>query len=393
MNSGARAIGWGIMMMAMLIGCSSTPGQSGSASAPPAWWVYVGGNGKEGIHLYKFDMTTTALADQGIAGPAIAPGFMAIAPNKKFMYSVATIDGPNHQPIGGVAAFSIDATTGKLTPINEQSSQGEDPCFVAVDPLGKNALVANYNSATVAVLPIDASGKLAPATCTVKQTGSSTDPTRQTHAYAHSINLDPAGKFAFVCDLGADKIFIYNYDSAAGQLTAAATPFVTLPPGSGPRHFTFHPNGKFAYVVNEMGGTVVAYSYNADKGELTQLQLIHTLPSDFSGTNTSAEVQIHPNGKFLYASNRLGTNFLTIFSLDPNTGMLTLVGYQPSLGKTPRNFRLDPTGTFLIVANQDSNNVVVFRIDQNTGKLTPTGTSVDVPTPTCVKFLGIESAH
>ena len=196
MNNGARTIGWGIMMMAMLMGCSSTLGQSGSASAPPAWWVYVGGNGKEGIHLYKFDMTTAALADQGIAGPAVAPGFMAIAPNKKFMYSVATIDGPNHQPIGGVAAFSIDATTGKLTPINEQSSQGEDPCFVAVDPQGKNALVANYNSATVAVLPIDASGKLAPATCTVKQTGSSTDRTRQTHAYAHSINLDPAGKFA-----------------------------------------------------------------------------------------------------------------------------------------------------------------------------------------------------
>jgi 6-phosphogluconolactonase len=374
-------------------GCSTVNSLTSNELAR-SYWVYVGGTSNTGIHLYHLDTTSGALSPQGIAAPANGPGFFAISPSKKFMYAVDSIPSAEQKPIGGVEGFSINRATGILTPINNQPSHGEGPCFVTVDPQERNVLVTNYTSATAAVYLIDDNGKLASASCVVTQTGSSTDPVRQTHAYAHSINLDAAGKYAFCADLGADKLFIYHFDSATGKLTPNDPPAAILPPGSGPRHMTFSHDGKFAYVVNEMGATVVVYSYDADKGALTQVQIVPTLRPDFKGTNTSAEVQIHPSGKFLYASNRLGTNYLTIFAIDQATGKLTLVGYQPSLGRTPRNFRIDPTGTFMIVTNQDSNNIVMFRINPQTGELTQAGSPINVPSPTCVKFLAIEpSSH
>ena len=354
------------------------------------YWVYIGCNSNDGIGLFKLDADAGTLTPAGIASPANAPGFLAISPNQKFLYATVN-EKTAFGNVGGVEAFSIDAVTGKLVSINHQPSAGNGPAFVTVDPSGRNALVANYGSATVSVLPIDAIGRLSPATSVIQQTGSSIDPQRQAHAYAHSINCDPVGKFAIACDLGADKLFIYKFDATAGKLTANDPPSVSVAPGSGPRHLVFSRDGKFVYVLTEMGGTVIAYSYDAANGVLTEIQTAKTLKQDEKG-NASAEVQIDPTGRFLYASNRLSTNYLTIFSIDKQSGKLTLVGYQDSLGKTPRNFRIDPTGRYLLLANQNSNTLVLFAIDGQTGRLSLIGQ----PTPTvhgamCVKFVAVEN--
>jgi len=367
---------------ALYTGAVAVPSQPQSAPC----WVYVAG--KQAISLFRLDPVAETLEPQGDAA-SISAGFLAISPDHRFVYATATAVTPDKKHIGQVLAFSIDQPTGRLTLLNRQPSGGDGPCFVTVDPQGKNALVANYTSATVAVLPLNPDGSLQPASCVIKQTGSSIDPARQTHAYAHSVNLDPSGRFAFVADLGADKLFLYRCDSNKGTLTPSDPAAMILPPGSGPRHFTFDPAGNFAYLINEMGASVVTYSFDVGSGQLKQLQIVPTLPPDYKGTNTSAEVQIHPSGKFLYASNRLGTDFLTIFSIDPPSGKLSLIGYQPTLGKTPRSFRIDPSGRFLIAANQDSNTIVLFTIDPDTGKLSPIGKPLDVASPTCVKFLPI----
>jgi 6-phosphogluconolactonase len=367
---------------------SSAQAQS-AADLPHQYWVYIGNNKLDGIGLFKLDTDAGTLTPAGIAAPANGPDFLAIAPNQKFLYAGISLP-VNGAAGGGVEGFSIDATTGKLTAINQQSSEGDEAAFVTVDPSGRNALAANYNAATVTVLPIDENGKLSPASCVVKQTGSSVDPVRQTKAYAHSVNCDPSGNFAIACDLGADKLFIYKFDAAAGKITPNDPPSVSVPPGSGPRHLTFSPNGKFVYVINEMGATVIAFAWDGSKGTLTEIQSVKTLKNDEKG-NTSAEVQIDPSGRFLYASNRLTTNYLTIFSIDQDTGKLTLVGYQDSLGKTPRNYRIDPTGKYMVLANQDSDTLVFFKIDQATGKLTPIGDPIPtVKSPICVKFVAVK---
>jgi 6-phosphogluconolactonase len=356
-------------------------------TTPHQFWAYIGNTSNDGIALFKLDADTGTLTPAGIAGPARSPGFLAISPNQKFLYATISLNKSS-----GVEGFSINAGTGKLTSINKQPSEGDGAAFVSVDPSGRNALVANYSSATVSVLPIDSgTGQLSPASCVIQETGSSIDPHRQTHAYAHSINCDPSGKFAITCDLGADKIFIYKFDATAGKLTPNDPPSVSVPPGSGPRHITFSPDRKFVYAINEIGGTVIAYSFDAGKGIFTELQIVKTLKDDVKG-NASAEVQIDPSGRFLYASNRLTTNYLTIFSIDQQTGKLTLVGYQESLGKTPRNFRIDPTGKYLLLANQNSDTLVLFAIDNQTGRLTPVGEPIKtVHGPICVKFVAVEN--
>jgi 6-phosphogluconolactonase len=378
-----------------MIASETANAQSASPPGTPAphqYWAYIGNNTTDGIGLFKLDADAGTLTPAGIASPARSPDFLAVSPNQKFLFAGVAIDPPagTTGPAGGVEGFSIDAVTGKLTAINQQSSQGDEAAFVTVDPSGRNVLAANYAAAAATVLPIDASGSLSPASCVVHETGSSVDPDRQTHAYTHSINCDPAGKFAITCDLGADKLFIYKLDAAAGTLTPNDPPSVSVPPGSGPRHLTFSPNGKFVYQINEMGAIVIAFAYDADKGALTQIQSVKLLKNDEKG-NTSAEVQVDPSGRFLYASNRLTTNYLTIFSIDPQTGMLTLVGYQDSLGQTPRNFRIDPTGKYMLLANQNSNTLVLFAIDQQTGKLTPVGQPIPtVRGPICVKFVAVQ---
>jgi 6-phosphogluconolactonase len=240
----------------------------------------------------------------------------------------------------------------------------------------------------MSVLPINPDGTVAAPTVVIKHTGSSIDPDRQTHPYPHSCNFDPTGQFVLTPDLGVDKVYIYRFDPASRTLTEADPPTISVPPGEGPRHLSFHPNSKFAYLVTEMGGTVIVYSWDSVRGQLHQVQLVSTLPSDFKGYNKSAEVRIHPNGKFLYASNR-GPDTLAIFAVDPDKGTLKLLGFQSVGGKGPRDFNIDPTGTFLFAANQDSNTVTVFRINSETGSLTPTNITLNVPVPICVKFLPV----
>jgi len=356
--------------------------------------VYVGTYTRpksKGIYLLDFNPRTGELTSQGVAGEAKSPSFLAIHPSQKYLYAVGEID--NFQDLlgrkaGGVYAFSIDPTTGKLKLLNQRSSQGAGPCHIVLDKAGKNALVANYGNGIVAVLPIGSDGKLAEATCAIEHIGGSTNPARQKEPHAHSINLDAANHFAFAADLGTDKVYVYRFDGAKGKLTPNDPPAADIAPGSGPRHFAFHPSGKYAYVINELANTVVAFQYDAEKGVLNTIQTITTLPENFKGDSYTAEVVVHPSGKFLYGSNRRHDS-IAAFSIDESTGKLTSVGIQGDKIKEPRNFAIDPTGKFLLVGNQNSDSVVVFRIDEASGKLEPTGKSIAVPTPVCLRMIAV----
>ncbi len=303
----------------------------------------------------------------------------------KFLYAVSEVVTLGGKPTGGVVAFAVDKATGNLTRLNEQPSEGAGPCHLIVDKSGKNVLVANYEGGTVAVLPIDETGRLKPASSVIAHHGKGPNRERQEGPHAHSINVDPANRFAFAADLGADRIFIYRFDPAAGKLTPNDPPAVVIAPGSGPRHFAFHPTGRFAYVINELASTITAFWYDAESGSLSTVQTISTLPKGFKGENTTAEIVVHPSGKFVYGSNR-GHDSIAIFSVDAASGHLTAIGHEPTQGRTPRNFSIDPTGTYLLAANLDSNSVTVFRLDPATGRLKATGQKVPVHKPSCIKW-------
>jgi 6-phosphogluconolactonase len=257
-----------------------------------------------------------------------------------------------------------------------------------VDAAGKNVLVANYGGGSVTVLPIGADGKLSPASDVVQHTGKVFDPARQGSPHAHSINLDRANRFAVVADLGLDRLFIYKFDPSHGKLTPNAPPSLKLKDRSGPRHFAFHPDGKHAYVINEIDCTVTALNYDPDRGVLTAFQTLPTMPVAVEPRHSTAEVVVHPSGKFLYGSNR-GHDSVAVYAIEPGNGRLTLVEYKPTEGKTPRNFAVDPTGAYLLAENQSSDTIVVFRIDPATGALEATGQVVGVPSPSCAKFVPI----
>jgi 6-phosphogluconolactonase len=276
-----------------------------------------------------------------------------------------------------------------LTLLNEVPSRGSDPCYVIVDKTGKFVLVANYTGGNVAVFPILEGGGLGEASAFVQHTGHGTNPQRQEGPHAHYINLSSDNRFAVAADLGLDEILIYRFDPTKGTLTANDPKFVSVNAGAGPRHFGFSPSGNFAYVINEMQSTVTAFSYDADRGQLHSLQTISTLPKDFAGANDDAEIQVHPSGKFLYASNR-GHDSIAVFAIDESKGTLTALEYVSTQGKEPRNFEIDPTGSRLFVANQKSDNIVIFRIDPKTGRLAHTGDVLHVPSPVCVKFVAAE---
>lgn len=348
--------------------------------------TYTQDTKSKGIYVYSFDPATGKVADMGVAAETANPSFVDIDPTGKYLFAVnelQTYQGPNS---GGVSAFTIDRATGKLTFLNEVPSRGADPCYILVDKAGKHVLVANYTGGSIAVFPIGPDGKLGDATAFVQHTGHGTDPKRQEGPHAHSIDLSPDQRFAFVDDLGLNELLVYKYDAAKGTLTPNDPPYTKLDPGIGPRHFVLAPSGKFAYVVAEMGSSVTALSIDLKAGSLKKLQTISALPEDYKGENDDAEIHIHPNGKFLYASNR-GHNSIAVFGIDPAKGTLTRVENVPTQGEIPRSFELDPTGKFLFAENQNSNNIVIFRIDEKTGRLTPTGEKIDVPSPVDVKFL------
>src|SRR6266567_2672934 len=343
----------------------------------------------KGIYAYRFDASTAQITPLGLVAETTNPSFIALHPNGRFLYAVNELPnykGPNS---GGVSAFSIDHTTGKLTFLNEVPSRGADPCYIIVDKTGKYVLVANYTGGSIAVFPILADGKLGEASAFVQHTGKGTNPTRQEGPHAHSIDLSPDNRFAMVDDLGLDELLVYKFDAAKGSLTANDPPFAKLDAGTGPRHFALRPDGKFAYVVTEMGHTVTVFSIDAADGRLQSLQTVTTLPKDFQGRNDDAEIQVHPSGKFLYASNR-GDDSIAIYAIDESKGTLTQIGIVPTGGKEPRSFEIDPTGTLLFAENQKSDNIVVFKIDAKTGSLTPTGKVLEEASPVCVKFVAVD---
>jgi len=342
----------------------------------------------KGIYVSRLDTATGKVTEPVLAAETPNPSFLALHPNRRFLYAVSEMSGGG-QKGGAVSAFSLDAAKGTLTFLNRVSSGGAGPCHLVVDKTGKNVLVVNYGSGSAAVLPLEADGRLKEASSFVQHQGSSVDPKRQQGPHAHSVNLAADNRFAMVADLGLDRVLVYRLDPAKGSITPNEPPFAAVKPGSGPRHFAFHPGGKFAYVINEMASTVTAFTYDAARGVLSEAQTITTLPADFSGVNHTAEVQVHPSGKFVYGSNR-GHNSIAVFTVDAKKGTLTSVEQVSTQGKTPRNFGIDPTGRWMLAANQDTDNVVVFRIDAKTGRLTPTGQVLTVGAPVCVKFVAVK---
>jgi 6-phosphogluconolactonase len=341
----------------------------------------------KGIYAYRFDSAAGKLNEIGLAAESTDPSFLAVHPSGKYLYAVNEIGDFNGQKSGAVSAYSIDHKTRKLTLLNQVSTHGAGPCYVSLDSTGRWVLVANYDGGSVATFEVQGDGSLSLVKGFVQHSGSSVDKERQEGPHAHWIGVSPDNRFALAVDLGLDDVLVYKLDPARGSLAPNTPPFAQVKPGSGPRHFAFHPNGKFGYVLSEMATTVTAFSYDAKKGALTAIQTVPTLPKDYSGPTEAAEIVVHPSGKFLYASNRAGVDTITIFSIDASKGTLKDTGRVSTKGRTPRSFAIDPTGAYLLAANQESGNVVVFKIDPSTGALTPTGEEVKVPAPVSVVFL------
>ena len=338
--------------------------------------------GSQGIYVYRFDAAT------GDATPVSTtmtdnPSYLAIAPGGRFVYSVNETNGAKP---GGVSAFSFDKTTGKLTFIDKQASGGDDPCYISVDAGRAWALIANYSGGNLSALPIGSDGALHPLTQLIQHTGTGPNKDRQEKAHVHSTILSPDSRFLVVADLGMDQLSVlrFNPDAAKTPLTPAADSIVKIQPGFGPRHTAFSPGKPYAYVINELSGMVDVFHY-AD-GKLKLLQSISSHPTGYKGEIGSADIHVSPNGKFLYASNRGDANNIAVFAIDEKTGKLTMRSLISTEGKTPRNFMIDPTGNWLLAANQNGSNVVIFKIDRQTGSFAPTGKQLSIPAPVCLKM-------
>jgi 6-phosphogluconolactonase len=349
--------------------------------------TYTGPNSK-GIYVSHLNLSSGTLTPPELAAETKSPSFLAIRPQGDFLYAVNEVDQFEGKPAGSVTGFAINRETGKLTLLNQQPSGGPGPAHLAVDRTGANVLVANYGGGSVEVLPIEGTGRLKSATAFVQHTGSSVNPQRQKGPHAHYINVDPSDRFAYVADLGLDKVLIYRFDSAKGTLAPNDPPSASVKPGAGPRHLAMDAKGRFAYLINEIDCTITAFSRDAQTGGLKDFQTVSTLPEGqaVAAGYSTAEVLVHPSGKFLYGSNR-GHDTIVVFAIDEKSGRLTYVQHQPTQGKTPRGFGIDPSGGYLLVGNQQSDSVVVFRIDQQTGRLTPTGSTVKVGAPVSVEFV------
>jgi 6-phosphogluconolactonase len=352
--------------------------------------TYTTKTSSKGIYAHRFDAASGELNAIGLAAESNDPSFVAVHPSGKYLYAVNEAGNFEGGGSGAVSAFAVDRKSGKLTFLNQVATRGAGPCHLSLDKTGKYVLVANYDGGSVAVFPVLGDGSLGKASGFTQHTGSGPNKNRQEAPHAHWVSTSPDNRFALVADLGLDEVLIYRFDVTKGTLSPNDPPFVKVNPGAGPRHFAFHPNGKFGYVLNEMDATLTAFSYHSKKGSLSVLQTIDTLPKDYSGPMEAAELMVHPSGKFLYASNRAGIDTITAFSIDTARGTLKFAGKTSTQGKTPRNFAIDPTGKFLMAANQESNNIVVFRIDPATGDLTPTGQVLEVPSPVCITFVAAE---
>jgi len=349
--------------------------------------LYVGTytSGKsEGIYVYRMDRNTGALT-RFSSIKSVNPSFLTIDRSKRYLYAVNEVGEYAGKKGGGVSAFAIDPVNGNLRLLNEQATQGADPCYVSIDNKKDALLVANYTGGSVTVLPVRADGTIGMAT-DVKQHEGSGPKEQQKGPHAHCVILDRNERYALASDLGIDKVMIYRFDRATRKLTPTNQPFAELTAGAGPRHLTFHPSGKYLYVISELDSTMTSFKYNELIGTLTLIETVSTLPGDFTGTSYCADAHVSASGRFLYGSNR-GHNSIVVFEIDPETGKLKLIEHTSTGGDWPRNFTIAPTNKLLLVANQRSDNVVTFNIDQTTGRLTPTGHNEQIPSPVCLKFL------
>ena len=345
-------------------------------------WVFVGtytGKLSKGIYRYEMDLATGKLSNGEVAAEVGNPSFLTIHPSKKFLYCVN--EGGK---TGGVTGYTLDAKTGKLAKINEQAAGGNGPCHLSVDPKGKTVLIANYGGGSANAYPLDANGKIGDVSAHMQHTGKG-GAKGMTPPHAHSVNVSKDGRFAMVADAGLDKVFVYKLDSDTSKLTPNDPPFFATAKGAGPRHFSFHPSAPLAFVINETNSSLTSMSYDAEKGVLTEIQTLPTLPSDYKGNNSTAETVVHPSGKFVYGSNR-GHDSIVGFKVNAK-GQMTLIGHATEGVKEPRNFNIDPTGQYMVVGSQRTNTIVIFKIDQETGALKPTGHTVEVGTPVCIKFV------
>ena len=335
-----------------------------------------------GIYVYDFNNKngTTKIID---SIKSSNPSYLAVSDNQKFVYAVSEVVRESNN--GQVKAFAFDNKTGRLKLLNEQASMGDHPCYISIDKTGKWISVGNYSSGNFAVLPINQDGSLGTPSASIQHTGQGVNKSRQESPHVHATVFSTDNNYLYVPDLGIDKVMIYSFNAKTGAITPSKDTAFKLEEGSGPRHIDFHPNGKWVYLIQEMAGTVTAFNYK--NGRLERIQSISSLPKGYSKPFTSADIHVSPNGKFLYASNRDSSNTIAIFKIDQLTGKLYLSGHQSTLGKTPRNFNLDPSGNFLLVANQNSNSVVIFKINRQTGLLTDTGQRIDVGNPVCIKWI------
>lgn len=359
-------------------------------AATGATLVYFGtytGEKSQGIYAARLDLESGQLSAPQLAAETTNPSFLARHPTRDLLYAVNEIGTYEGKPSGSVSAFAIDRASGTLRLLNRQPSGGGGPAHLVTDRAGTHVLVANYGGGSVAALPIAADGSLRPASAVVQHTGSGGNPERQKSPHAHAVEVDASNRLAYVADLGIDKVMIYRFDPKAGSLTPAEPAFAATEPGAGPRHLALHPGGRTAYVINEITCTVTVYAID-QAGALSPVQTLSTLPAGQTvqpGYST-AEIQVHPSGQWVYGSNR-GHDTIVVYAVDRATGQLTLVQHEPTGGSTPRGFGLDPSGRYLLAANQRSDSVVVFRIDPASGRLTATGQRVSLGAPVAVTFV------
>ncbi len=351
------------------VGCYTTPDRDGRG---------------RGIQVYRMDRASGEWAHVQLLEDVPNPSFLALAPDQRHLYCVHGGDTYSQ-----VSAFAIDRTTGQLSFVNSQPSGGHNPVGLSVSSAAPFLVVANYGAGTVGCLPVNPDGSLGPATDVVTLTGEpGPHPKEQTSSHPHHIPFDPACRFFVVPDKGFDRTFVFRVDPTNGKLVPGGTPSVRARPGAAPRHAAFHPSAPYAYVINELDSTVTTYAYDGERGALVERQVISTLPPDFEGRSTTAEIWVAPSGRFVYGSNR-GHDSIAIFAIDERDGTLTPVGWEPSGGKTPRYFGLDLSGSYLYAANQGSDTIVTFRVDRDTGTLTPTGQVIETGSPVCIVFADV----
>lgn len=360
----------------------------------------VGDSHSKGIYVSRFNSATGDLSEPELAAEITNPSFLTISPDHRFLYAISEDPlslGPPLDHSSYVSVFAIEPASGKLRLLNTVPASGTSTCYISIDKTGKYVFMANFGSGSISVIRVKEDGSLGELTSFIQDVGQSVDPSIQNEAHTHWVGVSPDNRFVVVSDLGLDRVFSFHFDQNTGKLSPLDAPYATVYPGGGPRHFVFDPEGKFGYQLSEMSGNVDVFAWNSADGKLTEVQRAQTVPHDFFGSNHSAEIEIRPDGKFLYESNRRtqgenvrGPDTIGVYSIDSRTGVLTPVQETLSGGTMPRNFDIDPTGAYLLAANQLSNNVVVFAIDRNTGKLSKTGEEIKADTPVCLKFVPAE---